>query len=106
MSGFINIRSEAYLTSHSILYAIVTNKSNEFYKVRKGRQNMANRRYIVTFKWGTKYQNKYKRMVGNDKDEVYGNACGIYGFLNVSGVYVENDENLAWWKAKGFTELL
>lgn len=67
---------------------------------------MANRRYIVTFKWGTKYQNKYKRMVGNDKDEVYGRACGIFGFMNVSGVYVENDDNLSWWKAKGFAELI
>ena len=45
-------------------------------------------------------------MVGNDKDEVYGNACGQYGFMNVSGVYVENDENIAWWQAKGFTELV
>ena len=86
-----------------LLYENDFEKSNEFIKVG---ESMANRRYIVTFKWGTKYQNKYKRMVGNDKDEVYGKACGIYGFMNVSGVYVENDENVAWWKAKGFSELV
>lgn len=67
---------------------------------------MAKRRYIVTFKWGTKYQNKYARMVGNDKDEVYGKACGLYGFLNVSSVYVENDKNVGFYRSKGFTELV
>lgn len=87
----------------NLLYEMGFEKSNEIIKVRCF---MAKRRYIVTFKWGTKYQNKYKRMVGNDKDEVYGRACGIYGFMNVSGVYVENDDNLSWWKAKGFTELI
>lgn len=67
---------------------------------------MANRRYIVTFKYGTKYSLMYKRMLGANKDEVYGRACGVYGFINIAGVYVDNDENVNYYKTLGFKELV
>lgn len=66
---------------------------------------MANRRYIVTFKYNSKYSLTYVRMVGANKDEVYGKACALYGFNNVSGVYVDNDDNVDWYKVRGFKEL-
>ena len=32
-------------------------------------------------------------MIGTSKDDVYGRACAMYGFLNVAGVYVDNPDN-------------
>lgn len=66
---------------------------------------MANRSYIVSFKYGTKYQLRYAHMTGANKDEVYGDACALFGFMNVASVSVDSPENVAWYKARGFKEL-
>lgn len=67
---------------------------------------MAKRRYMVTFKFNSKYSLKYAFAHGANKDEVYGNACALYGFMNVAGVYVASEDNIAWYKVRGFTELV
>lgn len=67
---------------------------------------MANRKYIVSFNFGTKYQRQFIRMIGANKDEVYGEACAIYGFSNVACVCVDNEENEKWYKARGFLEIV
>lgn len=67
--------------------------------------DMTNRKYIVSFNCGTKYEKRFTRMVGSNKDEVYGDACAKYGFMNVACVCVDNEINVAWYKARGFKEL-
>lgn len=44
-------------------------------------------------------------MTGANKDEVYGDACALFGFMNVASVSVDSPENVAWYKARGFKEL-
>ena len=51
------------------------------------------RRYLITFMFNTKYSLRYTVMIGTSKDDVYGSACAMHGFLNVAGVYVDNPDN-------------
>ena len=41
-------------------------------------------------------------MTGTSKDDVYGRACAMYGFLNVAGVYVDNPDNVKYLEMKNF----
>lgn len=66
---------------------------------------MINRRYLVTFGFNTKNENKFTVMYGDNKDFVYGQACAQYGFLNVGGVYVDNEQNREYLRLQGKTEM-
>lgn len=60
------------------------------------------RRYLITFMFNTKYSLRYTVMTGTSKDDVYGRACAMYGFLNVAGVYVDNPDNVKYLEMKNF----
>lgn len=62
---------------------------------------MIKRRYLITFRFNTKNENKFAEIHGDDKDMAYGNACALYGFLNVGGVYVDNEKSRAYLRARG-----
>ncbi len=64
------------------------------------------RRYIVTFKFGGKYSNKFVRVLAQNKDEAYGNACADYGFVNVAGVYCDDAYIQEWLRVHHFEELV
>lgn len=66
---------------------------------------MVKRRYLITFRFNSKYGNKYAYIHGDNKDIAYGQACALWGFMNVGGVYVDNDENREYLRAKGLTAL-
>ena len=68
-------------------------------------RNMIKRRYLITFRFNTKNENKYAVIHGDNKDIAYGQACALYGFMNVGGVYVDNEENRAYLFTKGYTAL-
>lgn len=63
------------------------------------------RKYIITFTFGGKYSCKYVRVFAQNKDEAFGNACAEYGFLNVSGVYCDNEYTQDWLRVHKFEEL-
>lgn len=52
---------------------------------------MGKRRYIVTFRCKTEYADKYALLLGTDKDNAYMQACALYGFMNVGGIYLDDD---------------
>ena len=66
---------------------------------------MIKRRYLVTFRFGTKNESKFTLIHGDNKDIAYGQACALYGFNNVGGVYADNAENREYLHAKGKTEI-
>ena len=63
------------------------------------------RKYYVTFGFGTKFSLRYVVMFGDSKDDVYGRACAVYGFMNVAGVHTDTPYNVQMLRAKGFQEL-
>ena len=66
---------------------------------------MTNRRYLITFRSGTKFENKFARIVADNKDMAYSLACAKYGFINVSGVYIDNVYNFKMLDIRGMKQL-
>ncbi len=66
---------------------------------------MNKRKYFVTFRSGTKFENKFVHILADNKDMAYSQACAVYGFLNVGGVYVDNDYNYKALAVRGLKEL-
>ena len=60
------------------------------------------RRYLVTFGYNTKYSLRYIVMTGTSKDDVYGRACMVYGFMNVAGVHTDTPYNVRALEMKNF----
>lgn len=82
-----------------IVYAYLSKKSTKItYLFMK-------RRYLITFRYNTKYSLRYIVMIGTSKDDVYGRACAMYGFLNVAGVHVYTQENVDALHVKNFREM-
>ena len=63
------------------------------------------RSYLITFRYNTKYSLRYIVMTGTSKDDVYGRACMVYGFMNVAGVHVDTPENVKALHMKNFKEM-
>lgn len=63
------------------------------------------RSYLVTFGFGSKHSLQYVVMKGKNKDDVYGRACMVYGFMEVAGVHLNTPANLRYYQQKNFKEL-
>lgn len=63
------------------------------------------RSYLVTFGFGSKHSLQYVVMKGKNKDDVYGRACMVYGFLDVAGVHLNTPDNLRNLQQRNFKEL-
>jgi len=58
--------------------------------------------YIITFRNGTDYDHKYTVVKARDKDDAYSKALCEYGFMNVSGVHVDDEYAREKLRMKGF----